>query len=58
LPDTPKGPTPATGSASPGETDIEPEEEPIVPGTFFLTMALMLLIIGAWIVVFWMLLNR
>ena len=48
----------STGSTSPEETELSPEEEPVVIGTLFLSMLLLIGIVGAWIVIYWMLLNR
>ena len=48
----------STGSTSPDETELAPEEEPVVIGTLFLSMLLPIGIMGAWIVIYWMLLNR
>jgi hypothetical protein len=48
----------STGSDSPEETELSPEEEPVVIGTLFLSMLLLIGILGAWFVVYWILLNR
>lgn len=48
----------STGSDSPEETELSPEEEPVVIGTLFLSMLLLIGILGAWFVIYWMLLNR
>jgi len=50
--------SPATGSASPEETELRPEEVPVVTGTLFLSLLLLIGIVGAWIVIYWMLLER
>lgn len=48
----------ATGSTWPEDTELAPEEEPVVIGTLFLSMLLLIGIMGAWIVIYWMMLNR
>jgi hypothetical protein len=50
--------TPATGSADPRDTELAPEEEPITTGTLFLTIVLLMIIGGIWIVAYGFLLNR
>jgi hypothetical protein len=55
-PRTPRAP--ATGSPRPSETEISPEEEPVVTGALFLSMVMLMLIAGAWIVMFWRLVER
>jgi hypothetical protein len=49
---------PATGSRSPRDTEIAPEEEPVVTGALFLSMVMLMLIAGAWVVMFLELLDR
>jgi hypothetical protein len=49
---------PAPGSPSPQDTEITPEDEPVVTGTLFLSMVMLMLIAGAWIVMFRALVNR
>jgi hypothetical protein len=49
---------PATGSSSPRDTKTASEEEPVVTGALFLSMVLLILVAGAWIVMFRMLLER
>lgn len=49
---------PATGSTSPKDTEIAPEEEPVVTGALFLSMVMLMLIAGAWAVMFLTLLDR
>jgi hypothetical protein len=49
---------PATGSTDPRETDIAPEEEPVVTGALFLSMIMLMMIAGAWLVMFRTLLGR
>jgi len=54
----PADPAPATGSRSPRDTEIAPEEEPVVTGALFLSMVLLMLIAGAWVVMFLELVDR
>ena len=49
---------PATGSSRPSDTEMRPEEEPVVTGALFLSMVMLMLIAGAWIVMFWRLIER
>jgi hypothetical protein len=49
---------PATGSTSPRETELAEDEEPIVVGALFLSMVMLILIAGAWAVMFVTLLGR
>jgi len=49
---------PATGSSRPSDTEMTPEEEPVVTGALFLSMVMLMLIAGAWIVMFWRLTER
>ncbi len=57
MADDPREP-PATGARSTDESDLGPEEEPVVIGTLFLSLLLLIGILGAWFVAYWMLLNR
>lgn len=50
--------TPSTGSTDPEQTELMPEEEPVVTGTLFLTLILLMLIFGFWIMMYFLLLNR
>ena len=50
--------SPATGSTSHRETEIAPEEEPVVTGALFLSMVMLILIAGAWAVMFLTLVER
>jgi hypothetical protein len=52
------GVEPATGTTDPQKTDMQPEEEPVVSGTLFLTLILLMLIFGFWIIMYITLLNR
>jgi hypothetical protein len=56
TPDEP--PAPATGAVDPRQTELPPEEEPIVTGTLFLTMLILTVIGAVWIVVYSLLLHR
>ncbi len=49
---------PATGAEEPEKTELSPEEGPIVRGTVFLTLILLMAIFGFWILMYWMMLNR
>jgi hypothetical protein len=49
---------PATGSADPRATEIAPGEEPVVTGALFLSLVMLILIAGAWVVMFWRLIDR
>jgi hypothetical protein len=57
MADEPRSAT-ATGSTRPSDTDMTPEEEPVVTGALFLSMVMLMLIAGAWIVMFWRLVER
>jgi hypothetical protein len=37
---------------------MTPDEEPVVTGALFLSMVMLMLIAGAWIVMFWRLVER
>ncbi|HEY8485151.1 MAG TPA: hypothetical protein VIL13_11100 [Longimicrobiales bacterium] len=49
---------PASGSAEPEETDLTPETEPVLTGTLFFSMLLLLLIFGFWAMMYVTLLYR
>jgi hypothetical protein len=49
---------PSTGSTSPRETETTKEEEPVVTGALFLCMVMLVLIAGAWVVMFMTLVER
>lgn len=51
-------PTGSTGSTSPGDTELAPGEEPVVTGALFLSMVLLMLIAGAWVVMFITMIGR
>lgn len=44
--------TPATGSNDPGKTELSREEEPIATGTLFLSMIILLIIAGTWVIMY------
>lgn len=48
----------APGSPPPRDAETETVEEPVVVGALFLSMVLLILVAGAWIVMFWTLLGR
>jgi hypothetical protein len=39
-------------------TELGPEEEPVTTGTLFLTMIILMVIAGIWIIVYGLLLDR
>lgn len=49
---------PATGTRDPHKTELQHEEEPNTTGTLFLTLILLMLIFGFWIIMYITLLNR
>ncbi len=49
---------PATGSTDPRDTELRPEEEPVVTGTLFLTLLFLMLIFGFWAMMYMIMLNR
>lgn len=49
---------PATGSPAPSQTELAPEEEPVVTGTLFLTLVILMIIAGFWVVIYQRLLTR
>lgn len=50
--------SPATGSNDPEATELSPEEEPVVTGTLFLTMIILMLIGAVWGVAYYLLVSR
>jgi hypothetical protein len=54
--DRPRAPAP--GSPSPRDSGTAPEEEPVVTGALFLSMVMLILIAGAWAVMFVTLMER
>jgi hypothetical protein len=49
---------PATGSADPAKTELAPGEEPVTTGTLFLTMIILMIIGGVWVIIYWRLIDR
>jgi hypothetical protein len=49
---------PATGSDRTADTELSPEEEPVVTGTLFLMIVFLMLIFGIWIILYGMLVGR
>jgi hypothetical protein len=49
---------PATGSDIEEETNIMPGEEPLVPGTIFLSLVLLMVIFGFWVLAYVWLIER
>ena len=49
---------PATGSLDPYFTELEEGEEPVVVGTLFLSIILLMIIAGIWVVVYMLLIGR
>jgi hypothetical protein len=58
MADQPANQAPATGSSAPRDTEIAPEEEPVVTGALFLSMVMLMLIAGAWVLMFLTLIHR
>jgi hypothetical protein len=54
----PPAEVPATGSAEREHTELEPEDEPVVPGTLFFMILLLMIIGGYWVIMFGYLVNR
>jgi len=53
----PRG-APATGSDDPLRTELLPEEEPVVTGTLFLTMIILMIIAAFWAIIYLRLIGR
>lgn len=51
-------PAPPTRPSSSQDTQLAPEEEPVLIGALFLCMVMLILIAGAWVVMFRLLLGR
>jgi hypothetical protein len=49
---------PATGTGRPEHSELAPEEEPSTPGTLFLSVILLMIIAGFWIIIYLRLLDR
>jgi hypothetical protein len=56
--DQEREPLPATGSDAARDTEMAPDEEPVVTGALFLSMVMLMLIAGAWVVMFRTLAGR
>jgi hypothetical protein len=52
MPDDRRDRAPVTGSASARDTEMSSEEEPVVIGALFLCIVMLILIGGAWVVMF------
>lgn len=50
--------TPSTGTADPSRTEIQREQEPQLSGTLFLTVILLMLIFGFWMMMYIEMINR
>ena len=46
-----------TGSVDPGKTELSPEEEPVVTGTLFLVMIILMIIGAVWVIMYMRLLQ-
>lgn len=57
-PDPARATAPATGTADVRETELTPEEEPVTTGTLFLTVILLMIIAGFWVILYSRLLER
>ena len=57
-PRPPRPAAPATGASRPELTELAPEEEPSTPGTLFLSVILLMIIAGFWIIIYLRLLDR
>ena len=57
-PPGPDVPASGTGGNDPGATELAPEEEPVVTGTLFLTMIILMLIGAVWAVAYYLLVKR
>lgn len=54
----PPAEVPATGSADPDDTELVPDDGPVVTGTLFFMILLLTLIGGYWIILFGYLVTR
>lgn len=57
-PTRPRPGAPATGTRRPEQSELAPEEEPSTPGTLFLSVILLMIIAGFWIIIYLRLLDR
>ena len=51
-------PSPATGTTDPQSTDLDPSTEPVVTGSLFLTLLILVIIGGVWVIMYTLLLHR
>jgi hypothetical protein len=56
--DTTAHPASGTGTTDPSKTELAPGEEPVVTGTLFLTLILLMIIGAIWVIVYARLLDR
>lgn len=49
---------PSTGATDPSKAELAPGEEPVVTGTLFLTLILLMIIGAIWVIVYARLLDR
>jgi len=54
----PRDTAPATGSSRPEHTDLAPGEEPSTPGALFLSVILLMIVAGFWVIIYLRLLHR
>jgi hypothetical protein len=57
-PRPPRPDAPATGTRLPEHSELAPDEEPSTPGTLFLSVILLMIIAGFWIIIYLRLLDR
>ena len=50
--------SPATGTTDPQETELDPATEPVVTGSLFLTLLILVIIGGVWVIMYTLLLHR
>ncbi|HET7470862.1 MAG TPA: hypothetical protein VFJ81_14360 [Gemmatimonadales bacterium] len=55
----PRPPTaPGTGTTRPELTELAPDEEPSTPGTLFLCIILLMIVVAFWAIIYLRLLHR
>jgi hypothetical protein len=54
----PRATAPATGADEYWKTEIAPGEEPVVTGTLFLAVVLLLIVAAVWVIMYLRLLDR
>lgn len=54
----PRDHPPATGSSRPEHTDLAPGDEPSTPGALFLSVILLMIVAGFWVIIYVRLLDR